>query len=243
MLDGTFWFYYFRFFRTGLFGTLGYVAFIIPVSALVGFLTGWARVSRHRVLVWPAAVFVDFFRGIPQLIMIIFAFLFAPDFIPQPIMDRLFANVPLRDISVNAAAFVLALHSGAYQAEIFRAGFQSVPKGQLEAAQALGMRGWQSMRDVVLPQALRLSLPPLGNEFAVVIKDTSLLAAIAGAELFGKSTDFRGVLAISGFPLTWMFAVLTVIALIYFFMTFTVTRILLVLERRYSTPGLEAMSI
>src|SRR5207244_1509146 len=75
-----------------------------------------------------------------------------------------------KDLAWNVAAVALALHSAAYQSEIFRAGFQSVPRGQLEAAQALGMRPTQSMFNVVLPQALRLSLPPLGNEFAVVIK-------------------------------------------------------------------------
>src|SRR5205823_13729640 len=146
-------------------------------------------------------------------------------------------------LAVGLAAVAIALHSSAYQAEIFRAGLQSVPRGQIEAAQTLGLRPWQAMRHVVLPQTFRLSLPPLGNEFAVLIKDTSLLAAIAGIELVAKSRDLLGILPASGFPLVWIFAVWTIVALSYFIITFAVTRGLRFLERRFHAPGLEAISI
>jgi len=144
---------------------------------------------------------------------------------------------------VGLAAIAIAMHSSAYQAEIFRAGFQSVPKGQQEAAQALGLRPWQGMRHVILPQTFRLSLPPLGNEFAVLIKDTSILAAISGTELVAKSRDLLGILPASGFPIVWIFAVWTVVALTYFVLTYSVTRGLRILERKFHTPGLEAISL
>jgi polar amino acid transport system permease protein len=243
LFDPELWAAYGPIFVAGLRGTFGFILLVIPISVVLGFFLGWARISRHRTVVWPVTMFVDFFRGMPPLVLVIFAFLFGDSFVPAIIRDRLFAGIPLRTISVTAAAVAIALHSAAYQAEIFRAGFQSVPKGQLEAAQALGMRSWQAMRHVVLPQTFRLSLPPLGNELAVVIKDTSLLAAVAGRELVSLSQNFAGTLSISGFPVDWLFAIWTAVAVAYFAATFSVTRFLLALERRVHTPGLEATSI
>jgi len=243
LFDPNLWLAYGPIFLGGLGGTVRFILLVIPISVILGFFLGWARISRHRVLVWPVTMFVDFFRGMPPLVLVIFAFLFGDDLIPQAIKDRLLAGIPLRVVSVTAAAFAIAFHSAAYQAEIFRAGFQSVPMGQLEAAQALGMKPWQAMRWVVLPQTFRLSLPPLGNELAVVIKDTSLLAAVAGGEIVSRSQNFAGTLSISGYPVEWLFAIWTAVAISYFAATFTVTRLLLVLERRFHTPGLEAVSI
>jgi len=243
LFDPNLWAIYGPIFLAGLNGTVRYILLVIPISVVLGFFLGWARISRHRTLVWPVTMFIDFFRGMPPLILVIFAFLFGDDLIPQAIKDRLLSGIPLRVVSVTAAALAIAFHSAAYQAEIFRAGFQSVPKGQLEAAQALGMRSWQAMRFVVLPQTFRLSLPPLGNELAVVIKDTSLLAAVAGGEIVSRSQNFAGTLSIFGYPVEWLFAIWTAVAIAYFVATFSVTRILLVLERRFHTPGLEAVSI
>lgn len=244
LFDSAFWDRYDSFFIPGLIGTLRSILFVIPISLIVGFFAGWARISRFRIFSWTVTLYVDFFRGVPPLVLIIFAFLFGASFVPDAILDRFFPGIPLQSVSVTMAAIAVALHSGAYQAEIFRAGFQSVPKGQLEAAQALGMRSWHAMRFVVLPQTFRLSLPPLGNELAVLIKDTSLLAVIAGgAELVGASQNFVGTLASRGFPLEWTFGIWTAVALVYFAMTFAVTRILLLLERRFHTPGIEAVSI
>jgi len=243
LFDPYLWAIYGPIFLAGLNGTVRYILLVIPISVVLGFFLGWARISRHRTLVWPVTMFIDFFRGMPPLILVIFAFLFGDNLIPQAIKDRLLSGIPLRVVSVTAAALAIAFHSAAYQAEIFRAGFQSVPKGQLEAAQALGMRSWQAMRFVVLPQTFRLSLPPLGNELAVVIKDTSLLAAVAGGEIVSRSQNFAGTLSIFGYPVEWLFAIWTAVAIAYFVATFSVTRILLVLERRFHTPGLEAVSI
>jgi polar amino acid transport system permease protein len=243
-LDAEFWVRYDAFFLPGLYGSLRSILLVMPISLVVGFTVGWGRISKHRVVAWPTALYVDFFRGVPPLILVIFAFLFGASFIPEPIHQRFLSGMSLQGISVLVATIAIALHSGAYQAEIFRAGFQSVPKVQLEAAQALGMRPWQSMRFVILPQTFRLSLPPLGNELAVLIKDTSLLSVIAGgAEVVGGSQNFVGTLAPQGFPLEWTFAVWTAVAVVYFVMTFLVTRLLLLLERRFHTPGLEAISI
>ena len=243
LLSTQFWSIYTRFYVTGLFGTFFYVALVLPLSVILGFLMGWARVSRIRIFSWPASLYVNVFRGLPPLILVIFASLFGTSLIPQAILDRFFAGFRRGDIAVGIAAIAIGMHSSAYQAEIFRAGFQSVPKGQVEAAQALGLRPWQGMRHVILPQTFRLSLPPLGNEFAALIKDTSILAAIAGIELVAKSRDLLGILPASGLPIVWIFAVWTVVALTYFVITYIVTRGLRLLERKFHTPGLEAISL
>jgi glutamine transport system permease protein len=243
LLSDRFWAVYGRFYTTGLFGTFYYVALALPISFIFGFLMGWARVARLRIFSWTASLYVNVFRGLPPLILVIFASLFGSNLVPPPIYDRFLAGIPRGTLAVGLAAVAIALHSSAYQAEIFRAGLQSVPRGQIEAAQALGLRPWQAMRHVVFPQTFRLSLPPLGNEFAVLIKDTSLLAAIAGIELVAKSRDLLGILPASGFPLVWIFAVWTIVALSYFIITFAVTRGLRFLERRFHAPGLEAISI
>lgn len=236
VLDGGFWSRFAGTYARGFIGTLTYTAVVIPVSVVIGFFGGWARVTRHRVLSWPVAVFVDFFRGIPPLVLVIFAYLFGPDFLPQQLYSR--------GMALTIAALAIAFHSAAYQVEIFRAGFQSIPRGQMEAAEALGMSRWQTMRHVILPQTFRLSLPPLGNEFATVIKDTSLIGIVGASEMVALGQEFNQQVLISGTgPLVWIFAVWTIIALTYFAITFLVTRLLLGLEHRYHTPGLEAISL
>ena len=233
LLDTAFWSRFGPALQRGFTGTLGYSAAIIPVGFAIGFLGGWARISRHRVLSWPVATFVDLFRGIPPIVLIIFAFLFGPGLLPQ--------RGGLA-IGLNFAAFALALHTAAYQTEIFRAGFQSVPRGQLEAAQAIGLNRWQTMGIVVLPQTFRLSLPALGNEFATVIKDTSLLGALGAIELFSSGQEFSALAPQTGL-FGWVFAVWVVVSAVYFFLTFAVTRGLLAVERKYRVPGMEVSGL
>ena len=235
VLDSDLWKVYSRSFWNGILRTLGYTAFILPVSVAIGFCVGWARVSRYRALSWPVSVYVEFFRGVPPLVVVIFASILGPTLLPER-----FQSV---ELGLTLGALAIAFHSAAFQAEIFRAGFQSVSRGQLEAAQAIGMRPLQSMRHVILPQALRLSLPPLANEFAVVIKDTSLLAAIAAGELFHLSVRIQDTIIRGGGQLDWLFAIWTAVATVYFVMTFSMTRVMLLLERKVHTRGLEALSV
>jgi len=236
ILDSRLWAIYWPAFGRGIWGTLWFTALILPLSVAVGFVLGWARISRFRSVAWPVAIYVDFFRGVPPIVIAIFAFLIGPSLLPQRFQSG--------TLGITVAAIALALHSAAYQAEIFRAGFQSVPRGQLDAAQALGMTPWQAIRHVVLPQALRLSLPPLGNEFAVVIKDTSLLAAIGARDLFGLALDAQQNLALTpGSDLRWFLILWTAVAIVYFVMTTAVTQLLLFLEHKFHVRGIEAISI
>jgi His/Glu/Gln/Arg/opine family amino acid ABC transporter permease subunit len=236
ILDPVLWKLYLSSFFDGIVLTLRYLGIILPLSAVIGFTVGWARISRFRTISWPLSVYVDFFRGVPPIIIVVFAAVLGPSLLPERFRSE--------DIGVTIAAITLAMHSGAYQSEIFRAGFMSVPRGQLEAAQSLGMTHAGAMRHVVLPQALRLSIPPLANEFAVVVKDTSLLAIVGGFELFGSSFIFEQQILFSpGNQLSWIFVVWTAVALVYFVMTFAITELLNAIDRRYHVKGLEAISV
>ncbi|HKZ49317.1 MAG TPA: amino acid ABC transporter permease [Thermoplasmata archaeon] len=219
------------FLARGLLGTLGYMALVIPLGFGIGFLWAWARLSRYRALSWPVLVLTEFLRGVPPLVLVIFAATFGATLL-RGVVDN------PNQAALLVAAGALALHSAAYQAEILRAGFQSVPRGQLEAAQALGMTPGRTMAHVILPQALRLSLPPLGNEFATVIKDTALLGTVGATELFSMGQDFLGQSDVLG-RVVWALAVWVIIAAVYFAITFAVTRGLRLVERRLQVPGLE----
>lgn len=235
LLDSDLWSSYGPTFLMGIGRTLTYVALVLPVSLSLGFTLGWIRVSRYRTLAWPATVYIEFFRGVPPLVIVIFVSILGPALFPQR-----FQTV---ELGLILGALTIGFHSAAFQGEIFRAGFQSVPRGQLEAAMAIGMQPVKAMRHVVLPQALRLSLPPLANEFAVLIKDTSLMALIAGGELFHLSQRFQDQSVLEGAgELHWLFIIWTAVAIVYFLMTFAVTRVMRLLERKFHARGLEGIS-
>lgn len=235
LVDPNLWSVYFRSYWFGIVRTIGYIALTLPVSVGLGFVLGWARVSRFRTFAWPAGVYIEFFRGMPPIVIIIFASVLGPSLFPERFRSL--------ELGLILGALSLALHSAAFQAEIFRAGFQSVSTGQVEAAQALGMEPLQAMRDVILPQALRLSVPPLSNEFAVLIKDTSLMAIIAGGELFHLSIRIQDTLARTGGELHWLFIIWTSVAIAYFVMTFFVTGLMRFIELRFRGRGLEGISL
>jgi polar amino acid transport system permease protein len=127
--------------------------------------------------------------------------------------------------AIFLAIFGFVFCYGAYMSEIFRAGIQSIPKGQMEAARSLGMSYFQAMRHVVLPQAIRVILPPVGNEFIALLKDSSLVSAVALADLTRRGREF---MAANFDPLQ----VWTMIALLYLVMTLFSARIVNYVERR-----------
>ena len=135
------------------------------------------------------------------------------------------------DIPAMTAGFVvISINTGAYMAEIVRGGIISVDKGQTEGAQSLGMTHWQTMSSVVLPQAIRNIMPAIGNEFVINIKDSAVLSVISVTELFFQTNSAAGTY-LNYFP---AFAITCVI---YFIMTFTITRILMLLEKKMDGPA------
>jgi len=150
----------------------------------IGFCVALARMSAHRWLNVLAQVYVWAWRGTPLLVQLVLVYtgVAASGLYMYP--DLVVGQFKLSG-AVQAAIMTLALNEAAYMAEIFRAAISAIDKGQFDASRAIGMRSGQAMRWIILPQAIRIVLPPLGNEFTLMIKSTSLLAVIGIRELFG----------------------------------------------------------
>jgi polar amino acid transport system permease protein len=224
-----------RLFLNGLVNTLYFTAIVIPSGMLIGLFTGWARVTKFKFLSYPATAFADIVRGIPALVLVLFAYFFGPFILPGLLGST--------DAGRFFAAMALALHTGAYQAEIFRAGFQSVPRGQLDAALSVGLSRPQSVGSIVLPQMFRLILPPLGNELATVLKDTSLLGAIGAMELFASARSATQFAIYNFGRFDYVFSIWTVTAMLYLGLTLVLSKSLQYVEKRYSVPGLGSVNL
>jgi polar amino acid transport system permease protein len=155
-------------------------------ALVLGLIIGLGRVARNRVVYTLATLYVEIMRGVPLLVIIFYA-----RFVIVPWASGLLYGAPgvLTRNDFLTGAVPLALGYAAYLAEVYRAGIESIERGQTEAARSLGMSTFQAMRHIVLPQAIRRVLPPLGNDFIAMLKDSSLLSAIGVAELtsWGKT--------------------------------------------------------
>ena len=196
-------------------GTLRLAVPAIVLGFLLGIVVGLARLAPRRWVRVPATVYVEFFRGVP-LVMIIFWFWFI---IPQLL------RLPIPEYGVALTAFVV--FEAAYFGEIVRAGVQSVPRGQVEAATALGLTGAQAMRFVVLPQALRNMVPSLVTQMIVLFKDTSLASIIGYVDLT-KAAQIVNNREIRPFQL-YLF-----IAVVYWIFTYSMSRVARRFERSTS---------
>jgi glutamate transport system permease protein len=162
----------------GVQGTLTAAAVSIVLALVLGFVLGVARLSSHTAIRWPAAVVVEFFRAVPVLIMMIFAyFLFA-----------LYDVFPSKQLALAGVITGLTLYNGAVIAEIVRAGVNALPRGQSEAASALGLSWGQTMRSILLPQAITSMLPVLISQLVVVLKDTAIGYQITFVEMVRQGT-------------------------------------------------------
>ncbi len=197
--------------------TLQLTALSVFLGLIGGSLIGIARLSPSGLLRWLTRAYVDFFRGTPLLVQIFMIYFGLP-----AAMNQL--GLPFSLDRLVAAVMALSLNSAAYVAEIVRAGIQSIDPGQNEAAQSLGMGSTQTMRHIIFPQALQRMLPPLGNEFISLLKDTSLVAVIGFEELFR-----RGQLIVAGNYRA--FEIYAAVALIYLVLTLLSSRAFSFLER------------
>lgn len=151
--------------------TIGLSLAGIAFGTILGLFIGMGKMMRNKVLSLPFKLYITCFRGTPLLVQVLLIH---------------FGVIPLfvGDTNATLAAVVaLSLNSAAYIAEIFRSGIQSIEKGQMEAARSLGMTHVQAMKHVILPQATKRIIPPLGNEFIVLIKESSIACIIAAPEL------------------------------------------------------------
>lgn len=193
--------------------TIEITAVSVAVGFFIGLFVGIARISQVKPLRILAAVYADCIRGTPLLVQIFLIYFALPMVIGHTIEP--FA----------AAVMACGINSGAYISEIFRAGIQSINPGQMEAGRSLGLSWWQTMRYVVLPQAIRNILPPLGNEFIAMLKDSSLVSVIGFEEL-----TRRGQLIIA--QTYGSFEIWLTVAALYLIMTLAISRVVAYLERR-----------
>jgi polar amino acid transport system permease protein len=206
---------------TGAVNTIKYTAIAFFGGLVVAVALALGRLSQVFTLRWVCTVYIEFFRGLPALLVISFM-AFGPEIA--------FGWTPPGGL-IGAGLLALIMVAAAYMAETVRAGIQAVPKGQTEAARSLGMGGGATMFRVVLPQAFRIVIPPLTNEFVLLIKDTALLAIIGveigQRELTTVARDFESSGATAGTATSLIQA-----ALVYLVITIPLTQLVSWLERR-----------
>ncbi len=230
----------FIFIKIGLAITLKTTLIAYAIAIVFGLLAGLGRISKNIFFNNLARLYVELIRGIPILVLIFFIALVGVPSLVNGLnsigewlssagispLSKPFLAITNQDISMNARAIIaLAVTYGAYLAEIFRAGIQSIGKGQMEAARSLGMSYGQAMRYIVLPQAIRNVLPALGNDFVAMVKDSSLVSVLAVRDITQVARLYAG----STFRFREAYVTL---AVMYLTMTVMLSLIVQVVERR-----------
>lgn len=200
-------------------GGAWYTTFITALSLIMGMVlglfAGLGKLSSNKLIYSLSTAYIDFFRGTPLFVQIFLLYF--------GVLPLIYYNDP-----ISSAIIALGLNSGAYIGEIVRAGIQAVDNGQMEAARSLGMNQRQAMTHVILPQAFKIVIPPMINEFIALLKDSSLVSAITVPELM-----HRGDLVFANtYQATWVFGA---IAVLYFILTKTISVFGDRVERRLAT--------
>jgi polar amino acid transport system permease protein len=216
-----------NFIKDGIVNTIWITVVSFLATLILGLFGALGRISKNKILNLFTSLYVEIIRGIPLLVQLIWWYFAAPAII------RNFGstyNIPMLANYVAPGILMaiigLTICYGAYMTEIYRAGIQSIPPGQMEAARSLGMNYFQAMRYIIFPQAVRVILPPVGNEFTALLKDSSLVSAVVISDLTRRGREF---VAISFQPIETY----TFIALLYLIMTLVSARIATFLERRF----------
>jgi polar amino acid transport system permease protein len=235
----------FLYLQNGILMTLRITLIAFPLATLIGLLAGLARTTKNVFFFTISTLYVEIVRGIPLVVLLLsFAFGIVPIVIEllhtignwgltrteNETLTRLFTFLAdptlIRKIPNDLRAILaLAIGYGAYEAEVFRAGIQSIGKGQMEAARSLGMNYFQAMRFIILPQAVRRVLPPLGNDFIALLKDSSLATVLAVPEL----TQLGRLRRASTFRIMETF---NVVAFLYLSMTLLLSAAVRFLEKK-----------
>ena len=239
----------FAFIREGLIITIRVTLIAYAFSITIGLLAGLGRVSKNPVIYNVATVYVQIMRGLPILVTLLYvAFVIVPlgvalinnlgtffaerNFLaPDNILVRLGNRRAGLEISFEVRAIIaLAISYGAFSAEIFRAGIESIGRGQMEAARSLGMNYFEAMRHIILPQAVRRVLPPLGNDFIAMLKDSSLVSALGVRDItqLGRLYTNTSFLYLKTY---------NVVAFMYLCMTILLSLGVKALEKRFKTSG------
>jgi polar amino acid transport system permease protein len=231
----------FNFIREGIVTTIRVTVIAYSLSLVGGLFLGLGRVSKNVIYYNFSTLYVEVMRGIPMLVIILYgAFVVVPlsldlinrlgtwmvGLVPLAGLGRAFQQVDIQQVDMSARAIAgLAMGYAAFEAEVFRAGIQSIERGQMEAARSLGMTYIQAMRYVILPQALRRVLPPLGNDLIAMLKDSSLISALAVRDItqLGKLYRARSFRSFEAY---------NTMAFIYLSMTLSLSMLVKFIERR-----------
>ena len=190
-------------------------------ACIIGMIFGLLSVLKNKACNIIALIFVDGIRGVPMIVLAYFIYFGVPY-----LLNNTF-NLGVTLSALQAGTICLALNCGAYMAEIIRAGIQAVDAGQMEAARSLGLPYWSSMRRIVLPQAIRIMIPSIINQFIITLKDTSILSVIGFPELVNRA---KGVVANTFMSFqTW-----AIVAVMYLIVILTLSRCAKILEKRLS---------
>ncbi|MBC8061879.1 MAG: amino acid ABC transporter permease [Clostridiaceae bacterium] len=205
---------YYMLFLIGAKNTILIAFFVVLFGVIIGVILALMKLSKNKLFNILASAYIEFIRGTPILVQLFIVFFGLPKF-PGILGDHM---------EYIAGIIALSINSGAYVAEIIRAGIQAVDKGQMEAARSLGIPRGMAMRFVIIPQAFKNILPALGNEFITVIKESSIVSVIGINELMYntqtvQSNSFRP------------FEPLMIVAVMYFILTFTLSKVLGKVER------------
>lgn len=200
-----------RFLPDGILRTFQVTVISILIALMIGLITGLGRISRNPIVNRIATVYVEIIRGIPLLVQLFYIYYALGKVIQVP--------------RITAAIIAMSVCYGAYMGEIFRAGIQSIPKGQMEAALALGMSRGQAIRLVILPQTFRVILPPVGNEFIALLKDSSLVSILAVSDLLRRGREYASTTF-------YYFETYTMVALIYLVFTLFFSKVVAIMEER-----------
>ena len=206
--------YWDKFLFTGLGYTLSLAAITVLCGAILGALIALLRMSKIAPLRWIAAVYTEIIRGTPMLLQLYLFYFALPQLVPI-----------LNKQQYACVAIALVCNSAAYVSEIIRSGIQAVDAGQTEAARSLGLSQVQTMKEIVLPQAVKNILPALGNEFIMVTKDTSLASTFFIGDLMTQCLLIKGATYLTIEPLV-------IVAIVYFVVTFILSKLVGVMERR-----------
>ncbi len=235
----------FDFIKAGLSVTIVTSLVSYGIALVLGLLAGLGRISRSVVFNNLATLYIELVRGIPMLVLIFFIALVGVPMVVDGVnalgqwlnslgltlVGDLLTSMENQAVSMNVRAVVaLSVTYGAFLAEIFRAGIQSITRGQMEAARSLGMSYGQAMRYVILPQAIRNVLPALGNDFVAMVKDSSLVSVLAVRDITQMSRLYAG----RSFRFREAYITLSVL---YLTMTVTLSLIVQFVERRLRRHG------
>lgn len=198
---------------TGVSYTLILSVITVFFGTVLGFLIHLGRSSKIKPLKWFLTAYVSVIRGTPMLLQLFIGVFLVPKIIPISVSD------------FTSVAIALALNSAAYVSEVFRSGIEAVDRGQMEAARSLGLNKSQAMMKVVFPQALKNILPALGNEFIMIVKDTSLASTFFVGDIMTSYLKVKGLTYLT-------FENMFIVAVIYFILTFILTKLLGLVERR-----------